>query len=221
VNATVRLLPAGITNTQSYTWVLRETFLANLAPLFPGYTILRTNQVPIQKWQLPILGIYLLPEKMTPDGVWNAGDIRFIHDFQIGFSIIVANNNPDTAEQKLDAAWWTLMNGLWPIAGLMNMLQSTAADNTRIEGVTLGVRRFVYGAIGINQETPVAELQYEATCRYRTNWPPVITDTLDHIHVDVVPAGVDQTKTEIVEVEYDFATEPPPQAFWTAFYLGF
>jgi hypothetical protein len=206
MNAIVRL-PAGITNTQSYSWVLRETFVATLAPLFPGYTILRNNQVPIQRAQLPILGVYLLPEKMTPDGDWNAGEVRFTHDFQIGFSIIIANNGPDVAEQKLDAAWWTLMGGLWPNVGLMNMINSTTADNTRIEGVMFGMRRFVYGAIGLNNETPVAELQYETTCRYRTGWPPLtITQPLNLIAVQVVPAGVDSTQTEIIEVQYDFAS---------------
>ncbi len=177
-------LPAGITSTQSYTWVLRETFIDVLTPLFPGYTIRRTNQVPIQTAQLPVLSVYLLPERMTPDGDWNAGDVRFIHDFQIGFSIVVANNDPEAAEQQLDAAWWTLMGGLWANARLMNMDDhALAPDNTRVEGVMLGARRFIYGTPALNNETPVAELQYEATCRYRSTWDPVITDDLLEIDV--------------------------------------
>jgi hypothetical protein len=201
MNAIFRL-PAGITTTQSYSWVLRETFLATVAPLFPGYTILRNPRVPIQAAQLPVFGVYLLPERMTPDGDWDAGEIRFTHNFTIGFSVIIADNNSDTIEQKLDAAWWTIMNGLWPNAKLMNLQQSTAADNTRIEGVMSGERRFVYGG-RLNNETPVAELQYEATCRYRTGWPPTISDAFNLMVVQVVPAGVDSTKTQIITTQYD------------------
>jgi hypothetical protein len=204
VNAIVRL-PAGITETQSYTWVLREQFIATLAPYFSGFTILRTNQVTIQRGQLPVLGVYILPEKMTPDGDANATYIRFTHNFQIGFSIIIANNDPDIAEQKLDAAWWSLMNGLWRDQSLMRMFNSGNPDDTRIEGVVAGVRRFVYGTIGKNNETPVAELQYQVNCTYRTEWAPVITDTLEKIEVTVIPDGFDPTKTQPVLIEYLFS----------------
>lgn len=208
-------LPDGITNTQSYTWVLRETFIETLTPLFAGYTIRRTNQVPIQAAQLPILNVYLLPERMTPDGDWNAGPIKFIHDFQIGFSIIIKNNDPDAAEQTLDAAWWTLMKGLWTTATLTNMVTSGTADNTRFEGVMLGARRFVYGSAGLNNETPVAELQYEATCRYRSTWAPVITNDL--LEIDLTTGvKIGDTQEEMdqriqVQAKYLFNIAPRKQ----------
>jgi len=205
MNATVRL-PSGITATQSFSWVLREAIIDALSPLFPGFTIVRTNRVPIQRWQLPVLGVYLMPERMTPDGDWDAGAVRFVHDFQIGFSAIIADNDGDLAEKRLDAIWWTIMLGVWANAGLMSLVQSTTVDNTRMEGCTLGVRRFVYGAVGQNNETPVSELQYEVTCRYRTSWPPVITDTLNLIDVVIVPGGFDPAKTQTIEVRYDFTS---------------
>jgi phage gp46-like protein len=138
--AAVVRMPRGITETQSYTWVLREALIGALLPLFDGFTLLRTNQKPIQKQDLPVLGAYILQEKMSPDGDLKAGNIRFIHDFQIGFSIVIANNDPDVAEQKLDAASWTLMNGLWCNAGLTNMINSSTPDNVRFEGVLAGHR---------------------------------------------------------------------------------
>jgi|SRR6516162_2512093 len=205
MNALVRL-PNGITETQSYSWVLREQFITVLAPYFTGYTILRNNQVPIQRTQLPVLGVYLLPEKMTPDGDLNASDIRFIHNFVVGFSVIIANNDPDIAEQKLDAAFWSIMNGLWRNASLTRFNSPANPDNTTFEGVALGVRRMVYGTIGMNNETPVAELQYEATCVLRTMWDPLITDDLKKIVVTVIPAGYDPTQTQPITVEYDFTS---------------
>jgi hypothetical protein len=220
VNAIVRL-PAGITTTQSYTWVLREQFIVTLAPYFVGFTILRSNQVPIQRAQLPVLGVYLLPERMTPEENnpnANQGMITFKHNFQIGISVIIANNDPDIAEQKLDAAFWTVMNTLWPSQNLMRMTHSPNPDGVAIEGVVNGVRRMVYGAVGLNNETPVAELQYEVNCTYRSDWPPIITDTLDTIAVTVIEEGFSQDDTETIDVVYDFTES---QAAYTGFYLGF
>jgi hypothetical protein len=203
MNAIVRL-PDGITQTQSCAWVLRELFLEVLEPYFSGFTIRRTDYKPILPVQLPVLGAYILNEKMTPDGDANAGSIKFIHNFQIGFSIIIANNDPDIAEQKLDAAFWSIMNGLWTDAPLTRFFSSANPDRTTLEGVALGLRRMVYGNIGKSNETPIAELQYEITCTYRTYWPPVINDFLDKIVVTVIPAGFDPTQTQTVTVEYDF-----------------
>jgi hypothetical protein len=207
MNALVRL-PAGITETQSYTWVLREQIIATLVPYFTGFTIFRNNQVPIQRAQLPVLGVYLLPERMTQEAnnpLGNEGMISFYHTFQIGISVIIANNDPDIAEQKLDAAFWSIMNGLWPSQTLMRMFHSPNPDGVAIEGVTSGIRRMVYGSAGLNNETPIAELQYEINCTYRSDWPPLITNTLNTIAVTVIEAGFDPTQTQTVLVQYQFS----------------
>jgi hypothetical protein len=204
MNAIVRL-PSGITQTQSFTWVLREQILVALGPVFSGFMIRRTDYKAILPAQLPALGVYVTNERMTPDGDPNAGEIRFIHDFQIGISVIIANNDPDIAEQKLDAAFWSMMHGLWSNAKLMAFLSSANPDNTSFEGITLGVRRIVYGNIGKNNETPVAELQYEINCKYRSTWPPFIPDYLEKIVVTVIPEGFDPTLTPVITVEYDFS----------------
>jgi hypothetical protein len=200
-------LPPGITETQSYTWALREAMIETLAPLpcFQGFTLRRNGQKRIETWQLPVLGVYLLPERMAPDGDANAGPVKFIHNFQVGLSVIIANNDPDIAEQKLDAAFWAIMNALWPSQSFMRMYNSPNPDGVAIEGVVAGVRRMVYGAVGKNNETPVAELQYEVNCTYRSYWPPAIADTLDKIAVTVIPAGFDPTQTQPVLVEYLFS----------------
>jgi hypothetical protein len=45
------------------------------------------------------------------------------------------------------------------------------------EGITRGTRRHVYGNARDN-ETPVAELQYDITVVYRSSWEPEIFDDL-------------------------------------------
>jgi hypothetical protein len=202
MNAAARALPAGITATQSYSWVLREQMIAAVLPLFPGFKLFRTSQVPIQTRDLPALGVYLLPERMTPDGELNAGTIRFTHNFTIGFSVCIANNDPDIAEQKLDAAWWLLMHGLWCTDWFTNMLGNGNPDNTALEGIAQAVRRVSYGSIGSNQETPVAELQYEVTGVYRTGWAPTDFPDLLEIAVQALPSGEDPTQTESIDVRY-------------------
>ena len=45
------------------------------------------------------------------------------------------------------------------------------------------MRRLVFGAAMANNETPIGELQYDVTVRYREGFPPLIMDELDTIDV--------------------------------------
>jgi hypothetical protein len=175
----------GITDTQSFSLVIRDVFYDALSsdPFFASYTCRKNKMISVQPQLLPYLGVYIIDENMVPDGDANAGHIRFSHTLRIGFSVMIANNDQVIAEQGVDAAWWKIMNRLWPDQHIMNLLNSSNPDNTRIEGVTRGVRRHVFGTAGLNNETPLAELQYDVSIFYRTGWPPIITDTLDEIDV--------------------------------------
>jgi hypothetical protein len=202
---TVSLPPAGSSNTQSWTWILREVFISILQPVFPNFTIRRTDQVAIIPNQIPILGVYLLPEKMTHDGDWNVGDIRFIHDFQVGFQVMIANNSEQVVEQQLDSCYWLIMNSLWRNRAAASFFNNLNPDQAAMEGVIAGVRSYHYGTL--SNETPVAELRYDATCRYRTyDWAPVITDDLFKIVENIVPGGFDPTQTQNIVVEYGFSS---------------
>jgi hypothetical protein len=206
-----RPAPRGITATQSYSHVIRDSFFAALVqlPFFAGFKARRSQQLPIQEPLLPYLGVYIVSEEMPSDGDWDAGDIRFIHDLRIGCQVIIQNNDPVDAELQLDAAFWAIMNGLWTNDGLTNMLGSAMPDNTRIEGVPRGTRRHVWSSIGSNQ-IPIGELEYIATVRYRSEWWPPITDDLLEIDVQTVPLAADGTVPPANEVQriiskYEFA----------------
>jgi len=216
MDAAVRTLPPeGITATQSFSWVMREVFIAALErwPYFSTFTIRRTPQLPGQTDTIPILGVYILDETMTPDGDANAGEVRFIHACRLGIQAIIKNNDPPGSEQKLDEIFWTIMNVLWRDQYIMNMLDTTNPhlagqrnpDNTRVEGISRGVRRHKWGATGAANETPLAELQYDVTFTYRSNWPPDITDDLLLIHLETAfPVGGDTASVQQVVVEYNF-----------------
>jgi hypothetical protein len=174
--------PAAVTDTQSYSLVIRDVFfdaLAEREPFFAGYTKRRARMVPVQPNLLPFLGIYIVDEIMIPDGDPNAGAIKFIHDLRIGFSVVINNADQREAELTIDAAFWRIMNRLWRDPYIMNMVDTTNPwdqtmnpDNTRVESLMRGVRLHNFGSSGGSNETPIAELQYDVTCRYRTYWDP-------------------------------------------------
>ena len=221
-------LYTGITETQSYTWVLREVFLSTVKqlPFFAGFKIRRNKRVPLQTEDIPCLGVYILDETLSPDGDANAGDICFINTFRIGFSVTIKNNDDADAEQKLDAAWWAIMNGLWrdqyvtSFWDTWNVHTSTGnPDNTRFEGVPTGTRRHVFGNAGANNEFPIAELQYDCSITYRSEFAPFITDALDTITLQTGMGDQPYSDREQVMVVYDFVdpgmphTGPKPPDF--------
>ena len=201
---------SGFTLTQSYSQAIRDAMFAALVPLpfFAGFKARRSKQLPIQEPLLPYLGVYIVAEDMPSDGDPNATDIRFIHELRLGFQVIIENNDPVDSELKLDAAFWAIMNGLWTNDTITNMRATAIADDTVFEGVPRGTRRHVWGLIGSNQ-TPIGELEYIPTIRYRTEWYPTNFPDLNRIHVEVVPMADDGTVPDASEViriirEYEF-----------------
>ena len=178
----------GITDTQSYSLVIRDAFFDAVSadPFFAGYTCRKSRMLRVMPELLPYLGVYIMDETMPPDGDANAGDVRFSHTLRVGFSAMIANNDQVLAETRIDAAFWRIMHVLWPDPGIMNVLLSSLPDSVFIESISRGSRRHVFGSAGLNNETPIAELQYDVSVFYRSDWPPVITDDLDMI--DVVTA---------------------------------
>jgi hypothetical protein len=185
-------MPPTITEVQSFSFVIRDVFFDKLVgtPFFAGFTARKNKALQIQAAQLPYLGVYFVNEDMTPDGDLNAGEIRFTHLLKLGFSVIVVNNDPVACEAKLDQAFWTIMNTLWRDPYLTNFFDTRSypggigtPDNVRIEGVSRGTRRHVYGNAGLNNELPIGEMQYDATVKYGADYAPIITDDLLQIGV--------------------------------------
>jgi len=212
----------GITDTHSYSLVIRNVFYDALArdPFFADYTKRKNKMLVTPANLLPFLGVYIMDETMTPDGDANAGNYRFIHSLRIGFSVIIANNDQDAAESQIDAAFWRIMHTLWDDEYIINVLDTYNPtlgagnpDNTRIEGITRGVRRHVFGTSQFNNETPLAELQYDVSVQYRSSWWPTITDTLDEISIRTgikpgdTQAEMDQRTQLGFDIQFDNTAE--------------
>ena len=207
-----------ITDTQSYGMVICDTLYAKAVtlPFFAGFKSRRTQQLPTMPEVLPYLGVYFVKEAMSADGDLNAGEVRFINDMTVGFSIIIQNNDPVESRVTLDAAYWEIMNGIWRDQYIMNLIDTSAPagvvtlpDGIIIEGVKSGTRKITWGTHGATNETPIAEMSYEAVVVYRAAFPPIITDDLLRIHQETVPLRHDGTIPPVDEVlriitEYEF-----------------
>jgi hypothetical protein len=200
-----------ITEQQSCAYDIRDAFYNLLIadPFFAGFTWRKSKMLPAQQNLIPYLGVFLVDEAMTPDGDANAGCIRFIHSARIGFSVIVANSTPDAAEKKADQAFLKIMALAYCDLHLMNPLHNSNPEGVKIEGITRGGRRMVYGAPSTDNETPFVELQYEASCSYRSEWYPDIVDTLDEIDVTTGIKGTDtpaeMANRQQVAIDYTFS----------------
>ena len=150
-----------------------------------GWQLRKTKMLQVQPDALPYLGVYIVDDAMIPDGEANAGCVRFNHTGRIGFSIIQANNDPEILEKMIDNSYWRIMGLLWTDVKLMNVLKNNNPEGVGIEGAVRGTRKPVFGSTGLDNETPFAEMQYEISCFYRSEWYPDITDDLNEIVVTV------------------------------------
>jgi hypothetical protein len=217
-----------ITATQSYSYVIHTAVMGALQAdaFFSGFTFGLTKMLPLQPNRIPYLGVYRIDDQEGPDGDANCGDVRFNNTLRLGFSAVFANPNPTQAYQQIDAAYWRIKNILWP-SKLMNVIHSSMIDNVLIESVTRGVMRPRFGFADARNETPVAECEYEASIFYREMWDPVITDTLDRIHVSTgvkigdTQAEMDKRYQEVVDYYFlQYATMSVTEAGDTASFKG-
>jgi len=192
------------TTSNSYALVIADAIFQRVSAMtfFTNFNRKAGNwRMRIQPQDVPYLGVYFVKETTKPDGDADAGDIRFDHLVTIGFSVIIKNNDATQAEQKLDAAFWTIINGLLRDNTLTNTWKTNLPDNTRIESWPSYNRVHHWGAMGLNNEMPIAELQFEMQATYRSNFAPIITDDLTHIHIETVPLADDGTVPVAAEVQ--------------------
>ena len=185
----------------SYPMLVRDGAMARIQamPFFANFIFSSNKALQIQPQSIPFCGVYLLQELMTADGDSNAGEPRFRTLVRIGVSVIVQNNDPAAAEKKLDIAMQNINVGLFS--------DSTFYNNEffKIQGFTGGSRQHVFGSVGLDNETPIAELRFELTCDLGIiYYPPYVPDDLEIIHVKTAYPSLEKKDTsQQVEIEYD------------------
>ena len=199
----------GITDVQSYAWVLHNAVYERLATstFFTGFAIKRISEaLPIESgFQIPFLGIFEGDESMVSDGPLNMGPIGFTHTWNGGVQVVVQDNDPTTCLQRLDQAYWFIMNRLWRDDTFTNRIYTLLPDNFRWEGVARVRKRKKWGATGSRNEIPVGILALEFQLQFNTVFAPTEFADLEMITVTTAyPADSAPGEVQQVKVVYEF-----------------
>ncbi|MGB8964747.1 MAG: hypothetical protein WCB99_03805 [Candidatus Cybelea sp.] len=177
----------------SYSRQIRNRFLAEalVLPYFASFKWRVTSGVPIMPDDLPFLACYLGDENMIPRGERSAGPLEFIVTARLNWSCMIAESDKEEAERRLDGAYVALLEGLLRNPSLVNFGDTTDYDtgiateyNARIDGFQRHDKRIRWGTPFHNNETPVAELQYEMTVSYDRVFSPILLHDLEEINIE-------------------------------------
>jgi len=229
----------GESDVHSYAYIILNAIYTRLAgtSMFRDFPCKRLTQaLPIEAGvQVPFIGVYAPKEMYDKDGDHNVGEIRLLHTVPVGIQIVLKNNDPVKLLDKLDAAYWFVMNQLLRDDSLTNLWKTTMPDNTQFEGVIQGgveERWFLaQGSRSSTSETPIGEKLIELALVFRTMWHPTEFSDLHRITVRTAyPEGStpeEQLEVQQVTMVYEFKTdtgeavpyplpddtEPPPNPF--------
>jgi hypothetical protein len=173
--------PAVEQTSHSYAMLLRDAIIDRLkaSAFFNGFHFVRTKNYQVQAQDVPHCGVFFIDESFSGDGDINAGEPRLSSAATIGFSIIVQNNDPEAAEEKLDYAFQAVGSVL-----LRDPTLFLANQTFQVEGVRAGKRVHVFGNAGKDNELPIAELQL--TLIYdlgALTFDPRVPDIFETMHV--------------------------------------
>jgi hypothetical protein len=193
---------------QSYSFYIREGFLARLKalPMFGKVAKWARTKFFIKQHDVfPFVGVYLMGDTIAADGDPNHGAPHYLNLMRLGFSVVIADNDPDVIDQMLDQAYWAIMNLMTIECWQKFAAPTPGAPDIEIEAMTRGTRENWYGNAGLNNDSPVGELRCELTFTYRVILKPVVTDDFNLIHEEVVRSWpYDPNERDDVIVEYDF-----------------
>lgn len=148
---------------------IREAVIARLSDL-PGYKKL-PRRVPLPQQQpsdLPQLSVFIMGERLTPDGDANAAEPSFVTEITIGISDMRGFATTDVLDGQNDTAVDAIEERL-----LCDPSFTTKGPDALFEAVTGITRRRLYPQDG---ETYFAELRLEMTFRLRVDYPPNVPD---------------------------------------------
>jgi hypothetical protein len=206
-----------IFDTQSYAWVLLDWIFTQLQadPFFVNFTVTRiASALPVELWsQVPFLGVFATDEPLTPVGDFDETTIRFTHNVQIGFQIILRNNDSVQLIKDIDAVSWHIMRKLFRLDALTNAFDT--GSGVPLKGIPRGrVSKVRYGMAASKNETPVAERVLDLTFQFESEWYPYGFGDLERITVTTAfPIGgtaAEQENIQQVKIVYEFNPDSVP-----------
>jgi hypothetical protein len=203
-----------IFDTQSYAWVLHDWIFQQLQadPFFVNFTFKRiASALPVELWsQVPFLGVFMTDEPLTPVGDFDETTIRFTHNVQMGFQIILRNNDSVQLLKDIDAVSWHIMRTLFRMDALTNAFDT--GSGVALKGIPRGrVSKIRFGMSGSKNETPVGERVLDLTFQFESEWEPYGFDDLERITVTTAfPVGGDPSTVNQVTIVYEFNPDSVP-----------
>jgi len=201
----------------SYAYIIRAGWIDRIKAVPTFQSIKRfglTKMNRVQPEHIPYLGCYLIDEQLRPIGDPNAGEPRFYSEMKVGFSVMIENSNDEVAEDNLDSCYWTMMN-LLTNPGWHRFKLPPPWDPVHIEGIVRGSRRHVFGNTALNNETRIAELQFDLTFKQGFAFEPGPFVDLNRIHVTVAypwPYDPNANQPPFV-VQYDLLQDKSTQPY--------
>ena len=168
---------------------IREAVHTRLAGL-PGYASRNRTPVPqIQVEDLPALSVFIMGERLTPDGDDNAGTLDFESSVTLGVSVVRGFADPAVLDGSIDADVDAIEARL-----LTDPTFARFGQDALFEAVTGLTRRRLYPQDG---ETYLAELRLEITFRTRVTFEPAIADDFARLDVTARQLGRPTTSPPI------------------------
>jgi hypothetical protein len=203
-------MAAPAVNVNSYSYLIQLGWMQRLKLIPPFSTAAKfglTTAKITQAEHIPYVGVFFVNERFSSDGDANHAEPRFVHSLDLGFSYLIQNNDPDTAQELLDAAHWSFMKLLHDPSWHTFTFNE---QDIVIEAITSGNHHRIYGTGGRDNETPVAEMRQEMTYTFRTYFEPIISDVFEVMHTRViVPWPEDPARQPIIR-EWVLPTPPVP-----------
>jgi len=194
-------LPAIQQIPRSEGMALRDAVITRMKgfPFFSGFMFATSKAFRVMPNHIPYAAVYFVDESLSPDGLADSGEPRFHSLVQLGFSVMIENNDPERAELTLDDAYQVISRGLFKDPKLNNIYNK----DFKIQGYTRGRRTHVFGHVGQNNELPVAELQFNLTIDLGAIiYEPLVPDMLETVHFKEVYPDDDPNRQPII-AEWD------------------
>jgi hypothetical protein len=160
--------------------------MQQIPPFNTAAKFVRSTARPSQAEHIPFVGVYFMEEHLTPLGDLEAGEPRFIAHTKLGFSYIIANNDPDVAADILDAAHWSLMKMFhYPEWHLFPFPHPDDPNRKmKVDGISAIEHDRVLDKLA---ETPIAEMRMEITYKHSFDFEPVPLDRFELFHMETWP----------------------------------
>ncbi len=177
---------------------IRDAIVDRLTPVVSWGKVRKTQLPQLQPTDLPALSVFIMGERLGPDGDTNAGEPRFESETTIGISVVRGFDETLVLDGLMDVEVDSLEATLLSDPTFVRSYHDSV-DPPFFESVESITRRRLFPQTG---ETYFAELRLEMVFMVRVDFPPNLSATLDHVRMTSAPANSGE-HTPTISVDID------------------